>query len=88
MDNPLPPITDEDRQFLHYNPNTDDIVAWVRSYAESARAEVLEVLRELIAAQEAMGEGLRPTNWPEGAAAFDRLELALERARAITSAKP
>lgn len=32
----LPPITDEDRQFLHYNPNTADVVAWVRAYAEAA----------------------------------------------------
>ena len=35
----LPPITDEDRQFLHYNPNTDDLVEWVQNYARAAIAE-------------------------------------------------
>jgi hypothetical protein len=38
----LPPITDEDRQFLSYNPNTEDIVEWVQAYArrsiEAARS--------------------------------------------------
>jgi hypothetical protein len=32
----LPPISDEDRQFLHYNPNTADLVAWAQEYARSA----------------------------------------------------
>ena len=32
----LPPITDDDRAFLSYNPNTEDLVAWIRAYAESA----------------------------------------------------
>jgi hypothetical protein len=36
----LPPITDDDRQFLSYNPNTDDIVVWVQQYALSARGEL------------------------------------------------
>jgi hypothetical protein len=34
----LPPITEEDRQFLHYNPNTADVVDWVREYARQAVA--------------------------------------------------
>jgi hypothetical protein len=32
----LPEISEEDRQFLHYNPNTDDLVKWVRAYATAA----------------------------------------------------
>lgn len=32
----LPKITAEDRSFLHYNPNTDDIVKWVQHYASAA----------------------------------------------------
>jgi len=34
----LPEITDEDREFLHYNPNTADLVEWVQSYATRAIA--------------------------------------------------
>jgi hypothetical protein len=34
----LPPITNADRQFLHDNPNTDDIVKWVQNYAGLAIA--------------------------------------------------
>ena len=30
---PLQNITSEDRSFLHYNPNTDDVVEWVQTYA-------------------------------------------------------
>lgn len=34
---PAPPkITAEDRSFLHYNPNTDDIVEWVQNYANAS----------------------------------------------------
>ena len=36
----LPLIDDEDRQFLHYNPNTSEVVEWVQEYA--ARAVVAE----------------------------------------------
>lgn len=32
----LPGITEEDRQLLHYNPNTDDLVEWVQEYAMKA----------------------------------------------------
>lgn len=32
----LPKITAEDRSFLHYNPNTDDVVKWVQDYACAA----------------------------------------------------
>lgn len=32
----LPEITAEDRLFLHYNPNTGDIVKWVHNYARAA----------------------------------------------------
>lgn len=28
----FPEITDDDRQFLHDNPNTDDLVKWVEDY--------------------------------------------------------
>lgn len=31
---PLQTISDEDRAFLHYNPNTDDLVEWVQTYAQ------------------------------------------------------
>ena len=34
----LPPITNADRQFLHDNPNTDDLVKWVQNYAGLAIA--------------------------------------------------
>ena len=29
-------IDDEDRQFLHYNPNTSEVVEWVQKYAARA----------------------------------------------------
>ena len=32
----LPEITAGDRLFLHYNPNTDDIVDWIQRYANTA----------------------------------------------------
>lgn len=32
----LPAITEEDRQLLHYNPNTDDLVEWAQEYAIKA----------------------------------------------------
>ena len=32
----LPQITADDRSFLHYNPNTDDVVKWVLDYARAA----------------------------------------------------
>lgn len=32
----LPEITAGDRLFLHYNPNTDDIVDWIQRYANAA----------------------------------------------------
>ena len=34
----LPAIDEDDRQFLHYNPNTSDIVEWVQRYAQKAVA--------------------------------------------------
>ena len=36
MNTKLPEISDEDRQFLHYNPNTSDVVEWVQEYAKRA----------------------------------------------------
>jgi hypothetical protein len=48
----LPPITDEDRELLHYNPNTADIEAWVRTYALTAVSKVTaerDALREALA---------------------------------------
>jgi hypothetical protein len=46
----LPEITAEDRSFLHYNPNTDDIVEWVHNYASAAitaaRASAESVLED------------------------------------------
>jgi len=38
----LPLITDDDRQFLHDNPNTQDVVEWVYAYALSAVAAYQE----------------------------------------------
>jgi hypothetical protein len=35
----LPEITKADRMFLHYNPNTDDVVEWIQDYARVALAE-------------------------------------------------
>jgi len=32
----LPPISDEDRAWLSYNPNTSDIIDWIETYARSA----------------------------------------------------
>lgn len=26
-------ITEEDRELLHYNPNTDDVIEWAQDYA-------------------------------------------------------
>jgi hypothetical protein len=34
----LPEITQDDIELLHYNPNTDDILQWVRNYAMRALA--------------------------------------------------
>ena len=46
----LPPITETDRGLLHDNPNTDDVVAWVMSYARSAvladRAQAVQAALE------------------------------------------
>lgn len=36
----LPPIDEEDRQWLSYNPNTSDIVDWIQRYALSAIAAI------------------------------------------------
>lgn len=36
MNTKLPEISDEDRQFLHDNPNTSDVVEWVQEYAKRA----------------------------------------------------
>ena len=36
----LPTITEEDRKFLHYNPNTSDVVEWVQNYARQAISDV------------------------------------------------
>jgi hypothetical protein len=37
----LPPITDEDRQFLSYNPNTQDLVDWIQNYAREATTQAV-----------------------------------------------
>ena len=36
--NKWPVITDDDRQFLQDNPNTEDLINWVRVYARAAIA--------------------------------------------------
>lgn len=35
----LPPIDEDDRQWLSYNPNTSDIVEWIQRYAIAALAK-------------------------------------------------
>ena len=37
----LPEIDEEDQRWLSYNPNTSDIVDWVRNYAAKAVADAL-----------------------------------------------
>ena len=46
----LPEIDDEDRQFLHYNPNTSDLVEFVRAYARKALVAERERVIRLLAA--------------------------------------
>lgn len=42
----LPKLEDEDRAFLHYNPNTQDLVDFVHAYALSYGKAVLEAAAE------------------------------------------
>lgn len=55
----LPPITDGEKQFLHYNPNTSDLCDFVRNYAMGyARLAVAQAVAaeraELAALREAV----------------------------------
>lgn len=43
----------------------------------------LQALAELVAAIDEQGQRVRPTNWPDGAVAFDRLESSMAAARAV-----
>lgn len=61
----LPPITEDDQKFLHYNPNTDDIVEWVQAYArEAVRLNSHSVPDEERLAMEAVMESVDPATWP------------------------
>jgi hypothetical protein len=46
----LPPLSDEDRQFLHYNPNTSDLVEFV----QTKMREAIAAERARLAGQEAV----------------------------------
>ena len=41
----LRPLTDEERQFIHYNPNTSDLEEWIHTYAREYAAQQTEALR-------------------------------------------
>jgi len=51
----LPPIDEEDQRFLHYNPNTSDLVAWVQAYAAAAVAAEREACAKMIESVELVG---------------------------------
>jgi hypothetical protein len=70
----LPLITDDDRQFLSYNPNTDDIVVWVQQYALSARVELEQCLREIVSRSPAAWYGShdREAMWEKARSIVDR----------------
>lgn len=71
----LPPITDEDRQFLHYNPNTDDVVQWVLAYAQAAVLKEREACAKLCELQDEVNPRCR----------YDYVRGALDCAAAIRS---
>lgn len=43
----LPPLEDEDRAFLHYNPNTQDLEDFVRAYALQYAESVREACAQI-----------------------------------------
>jgi hypothetical protein len=54
----LPPISDEERQFLHYNPNTADLVDWVNGHTAAAimaeRARCAQIVQAEISRAESL----------------------------------
>lgn len=59
----LPPITDEDEQHLHYNPNTSDLVDFVKDYARRAVELNLSVLTEDQEMELTAADILSPAYW-------------------------
>lgn len=59
----LPPITDEDEQLLHYNPNTSDLVDFVKDYARRAVEMNLSVLTEDQEMELTAADTLSPAYW-------------------------
>ena len=71
---PVRDLTDDEKQFLHYNPNTSDLVEFVQAYARealAAQAATLESIHKIIecAGPDAAGEiadllGYPSVEWP------------------------
>lgn len=55
----MPQITQDDREFLHDNPNTDDIVAWIHTYAHAYAAQQVAELQERLEAFAAINSELK-----------------------------
>lgn len=65
----LPEISDEDKAWLHYNPNTSDVIEWIHDYARQAIAQTApavageatdsEIDSHLDAVLKAAGSGLK-----------------------------
>ena len=76
---PVRDLTDDEKQFLHYNPNTSDLVEFVQSYAHealAAQAATIEAICKIIecAGPEAADEiadllGYPSVEWPSDQAA-------------------
>ena len=76
---PVRDLTDDEKQFLHYNPNTSDLVEFVQAYARealAAQAATLESIHKIIecAGPEAADEiadllGYPSVEWPSDQAA-------------------
>jgi hypothetical protein len=71
----LPPITDDDRQFLFDNPNISDVIEWAQEYARKAARAALASARSSVPQE--------PVAWlyeAEGFKdAFSKIRLPLDR---------
>lgn len=45
---PLPEVSDEDKLFLHYNPNTNDVLEWIGNYATAYAEAAVRAARGIV----------------------------------------
>jgi hypothetical protein len=87
-------LTEEERQFLHYNPNTPEVEEWVHNYAREYAAQQAAELREEVAKLDKLTDeqslhisdlahrnGLLQSRLDEAVAVRDDFALTLMRAR-------